>query len=291
MIALIIMIIYAYVKGGGFMKFLDNNGLSYFWQKLKSYINNLDATNVKSVNMIAPASGEEKNVVIEAKDVPFDDSLTPLESTNVQDAIDRLDMDMRYNAICIFDATIQTAPPNLPRGYNWHVEMVGDMLDDHQYRRYFYLDVEDAILDLPSSPNLSKAVACWVIDGKQMYFEYLTAGLVSTVVELTDENGAVLIQRFRPIPIGDTWFFGSNQANDFPTDDNVRSILDINVCGISTMLGNTFDLKTTNKQIVNAINEINDKVGTVKVHEEQTAPDALIYSQNNPDVFVFVARN
>jgi len=270
-------------------KVLDDNGLSYFWQKVKSYIDSLDAENVKSVNMVTPS--EFSNVLLEAKDVPYDNSLTPLEAINVQDAIDELDRDMRYNAIYTFDATVQSAPPNLPRGYNWHVEMVGPMMDEHQYSRYFYLSVEDAMLDQKGTPLLDKAVAHWVIDGKQMYFEYLTDGIVSTVVDLTDADGNILIPSFRPISMNDVWFFGKNQADDFPTDDNVRSILDINVWGLALMLGNTFDLATDNKQIVGAINEINGKAGSVKVHEEATAADALIYSQNNPDVFVFVARS
>ena len=266
-------------------KILDNDGLSYFWLKLKDYIDN---GKIKTVNMVEP--DVHGNVPIEAKDVPYDNSLISLESMNVQDAIDELNRDLKYNAIYTFDATVQSAPPNLPRGYNWHVDMIGPMMAEHQYSRFFYLDVEDAKLDQPGSPVIEKAVARWVIDGKHVYFEYLTDGIVNTVVDLTNEDGDILIPRFRPIPINNVWFFGKNQANPFPTDDNVRSILDINVWGLALMLGNTFDLKTINKQIVGAINEINDKIGTVQVHEEATPEEALIYSQNNPDVFVFVAR-
>ena len=270
-------------------KVLDNAGLAHFWQNLKYYIDSANDGNVKSVNMITADAFH--NVLIEAENIPYDNSATPLESMDVQNAITELDRDMRYNAIYVFDATVQSAPPNLPRGYNWHVDMIGPMMNEHQYSRYFYLNVEDAKLDEPGAPLPEKAVSRWVIDGKHVYFEYLTNGIVSTVVDITDTNGDILIPRFRPIPINDVWFFGKNQADPFPTDDNVRSIIDINVWGLALMLGNTFDLNTINKQIVGAINEINDKTGSVQVHEEANASDALIYSQNNPDVFVFVARS
>ena len=206
-------------------------------------------------------------------------------------AITQLDKDIRYNAIYTFDATVQSAPPNLPRGYNWHVDMVGNMMYPHDYVRYFYTTEEDAKLDTTGSPNLAAAVARWVIDGKQMRFEYLTSGSPSTIVEITDTDGGILIPSFRPIPTGDVWFFGEVQAEEFPTSDNARSILDINVWGLSVMLGNTFNLETSSKQIVGAINEIRAQAGSVKVKEEPTAADALAYSQNNPDVFVFVARS
>ena len=271
------------------MKFLDNLGLGYFWQKIKAYIDGKDATNVKSVNDIMP--NPAGNVLLVAENIFYDDAGTPLGASNVQDAITKLDKDMRYNAIYTFDATVQSAPPNLPRGYNWHIEMVGDMQQDHNYVRYFYTNEEDAKLDTKGSPNAQAAVARWVIDGKQMRFEYLTNGVPSTIIELTDTDGSVLIPSFRPIASRCTWFFGAVQADDFPTNDNAQSILDINVWGLSVMLGNTFNLETESKQIVGAINEINEKSASVRVQEEPTAADALLYSQNNPNVFVFVARS
>ena len=269
-------------------KVLDDNGLAYFWQKAKAYIDSVTPANIiDTVNMKGPDA--LANVTVEAADIPYDSALSVLSSLNVQNALDELDKDLRYNAIYVFDATVQSAPPNLPRGYNWHVDMIGPMMNDHQYSRYFYLNVDDAMADQPGAPLLDRAVAHWVIDGKHVYFEYLTGGVVTTVVDITDTNGDVLLPTFRPI--ADTrvvWFFGKNQADPFPTDDNIRSILDINVWGLTVMLGNTFDLTTTSKQIVGAINEVNSKIGAVQVYEASDVVEAQTYSQANPNVFVFV---
>ena len=270
-------------------KILDNYGLAYFWQQAKSYIDTKTPTNIiDTVNMKSPDA--YANVTVEAGDVPYDNNESSLDSLTVQEALTELDTELQYNAISVFDATVQSAPPNLPRGHNWHIDMIGPMLNDHQYSRYFYLDVEDAMADQPGAPVLDKAVAHWVIDGKHMYFEYLENGVVNTVVDITDANGDVLLPIFRPI--ADTkvvWFFGKNQRDPFPTDDNARSILDINVWGLTVMLGNTFFLETTNKQIVGAINEVNNKIGAVQVYEAADVVEAQAYSQANPNIFVFVA--
>ena len=255
-----------------------------------------DICSVQTVNNVAP--DVYKNISLSAVDIPFDNSLSQgspamlaLESLNVQDAIDELDKYLRYNAIYTFDATQQSAPPNLPRGYNWHVDIQEPLMNDHQYSRYFYLTPQDAALDKPGSPNIGAAVARWFIDGRHMGFEYLENGVVHTVVDITSPiDGSVLIPIYRPIPIGETWFFGQNQADPFPETDTVRSIVDINVQGLTVMLGNTFDLTTTSKQIVGAINELNSKVGVVEVYEAQDVTEALTYSQNHPNVFVFVAK-
>lgn len=263
-------------------KFLDDNGFAYFWSQLKPQI-------VQTVNTNAP--DETGNASLGAHDVPWDNNHSTLANVNVQDAIKELDENLNYNAIYSFDATNQSAPPNLPRGYNWHIDMIGPMIGEHQYSRYFYLDIEDAKLDQTGTPLVSNAVAHWVIDGRRMYFEYLENGIVNTVIDITDSAGNVLIPKYRPIPRYDVWFFGKNQTDPFPTDDNTRSILDINVRGLTAMIGNTFDLTTDNKEIVGALNEINAKSTTIQIHEEATPEDALLYSQSHPDVFVFVARN
>ena len=91
-----------------------------------------------------------------------------------------------------------------------------------------------------------------------MFFEYRENGIVTSVVDLTDTNGNVLIEDFRPIQTdGTKWFFGPNHGtNAFPDSDNVRSIIDLDIDALNTILGNSFDLSTNAKQIVNAINEV-----------------------------------
>jgi len=251
---------------------------------------------VKKVNGIEPDT--YNNVTLVAADIPYDNLLSKtipgwlaLNSLNVQDAIDELELNLNYNAIYVFDATVQSAPPNLPRGYNWHVEIAEPLNADHQYSRYFFLTAEDAALDQRGNPNIMAAVARWFIDGRHIGFDYLKNGLVHTTVDITSPiDGSIMIPLFRPIPIGDTWFFGVNQADPFPETDTVRSIVDINVQGLTVMLGNTFNLTTENKQIVAAINEVNSKIASVEVYEAQDVTEALQYSQEHPNVFVFVAK-
>ncbi|MCL2396858.1 MAG: hypothetical protein FWC93_02210 [Defluviitaleaceae bacterium] len=261
---------------------------------------------VYSVNAVLP--DVYKNITLAAADIPFDNELSQtssnmlgLDALNVQDAIDELDQLLKYNAIYVFDATVQSAPPNLPRGYNWHVDIapreddsgnpLPGLLQPHQYSRFFFLTAEDAALDETGNPNIMAAVAHWFIDGLHIGFEYLENGLVHTTVDITNPvTGFVELPSFRPIPIGTTWFFGKNQADPFPETDTVRSIIDINVQGLNVMLGNTFDLQTTNKQIVMAINEVNSKIAGVEVYEAQDVAEALQYSTDHPNVFVFVAK-
>jgi hypothetical protein len=255
-----------------------------------------DGSGVATVNNIGPDIYQ--NITLGAINIPYDNTESQISpdmlfsnSLNVQEAIDELNRNLKYNAIYTFDATTQSAPPNLPRGYNWHVDIEQPLINEHQYSRYFYLTAADAALDVPGSPNISAAVAHWFIDGRHIGFEYLENGVVHTVVDITSPvDGSVLIPSFRPIPIGQTWFFGQNQAFPFPENDTVRSIIDINVQGLNVMIGNTFNLTTVNKQIVGAINELNSKIGTVQVYEAPDVSSALIYSQNNPNVFVFVAK-
>ena len=251
---------------------------------------------VKSVNNVLPDM--YKNITLISEDIPYDNELSQtspdmlgLDATNVQDAIDELDQLLKYNAIFVFDATVQSAPPNLPRGYNWHVDITEPLEEDHQYSRYFFLTAEEAAKDVRGTPNIMAAVARWFIDGRHIGFDYLENGLVHTTVDITSPiDGSVILSAFRPIPIGTTWFFGVNQADPFPETDTVRSIVDINVQGLNVMLGNTFNLTTASKQIVAAINEVNSKVASVEVYEAPDVTEALQYSQEHPNVFVFVAK-
>ena len=251
---------------------------------------------VNSVNGVSP--DVYKNVTLVAAKIPYDNELSRtspemigLNAVNVQEAIDELDQLLKYNAIYVFDATVQSAPPNLPRGYNWHVDTSAPLNVSHQYSRYFFLSAEEAAKDQRGNPNIMAAVARWFIDGFHIGFDYLENGIVHTTVDITSPiDGSVLLPLFRPIPIGATWFFGVNQADDFPQTDTVRSIVDINVQGLNVMLGNTFNLTTESKQIVAAINEVNSKVASVEVYEAQDVTEALQYSQAHPNVFVFVAK-
>ena len=251
---------------------------------------------VMSVNNVLPDT--YKNISLVAEDIPYDNELSRtspdmlgLDAINVQDAIDEIDRLLKYNAVFVFDATVQSAPPNLPRGYNWHVDIAEPLNDSHQYSRYFFLTAEDAALDQRGNPNIMAAAARWFIDGFHIGFDYLENGLVHTTVDITSPiDGSVILPLFRPIPIGTTWFFGVNQADPFPETDTVRSIVDINVQGLNVMLGNTFNLTTTSKQIVAAINEVNSRVASVEVYEAQDVTEALQYSQEHPNVFVFVAK-
>jgi len=251
---------------------------------------------VSSVNGILPDT--YKNITLVSADVPYDNTLSQtspdmleLDAINVQDAIDEINQLLKYNAIFVFDATVQSAPPNLPRGYNWHVDIAEPLNFPHQYSRYFFLTAEDAALDQRGTPNIMAAVARWFIDDFHIGFDYLENGLVHTTVDITSPiDGSVLIPVYRPIPIGTTWFFGVNQADLFPETDTVRSIVDINVQGLNVMLGNTFNLTTTSKQIVAAINEVNSKIASVQVYEAHDVVEALQYSQDHPNVFVFVAK-
>jgi len=260
------------------------------------YIQSILRQLVKNVNGVQPDM--YNNVTLVAADIPYDNLLSQtmpgmigLESINVQDAINELDRDLKYNAIYVFDATVQSAPPNLPRGYNWHIDIAEPLNTEHQYSRHFFLTAEDAALDIRGTPNINAAVARWFINGRHIGFDYLENGLVHTTVYITSPvDGSVLLPTFRPIPIGDTWFFGVNQADPFPETDTVRSIVDINVQGLTVMLGNTFNLTTENKQIVAAINEVNSKIASVEVYEAQDVAEALQYSQEHPNVFVFVAK-
>ena len=253
-------------------------------------------SNVGSVMAVNP-QGFVVPTILSAQNIfydPLHNEQTELVSDNIQNAIDELDIDMRYNSIYKFDATIQSAPPNMPRGYNWRVEIDEPLINEHQYSRYFYSTFEDAMLDVTGTPNIQDAVAHWVIDGRHIYFEYLSNGVVNTIVDITDVSGNVLIPQFRPIPISNTWFFGEVQSvNDFPIDETIRSIIDINVPGLYLMLGNTIDLDTDQKQIVGAINEVNSKVGTIDVYEVESgdSEEALQYSANNPNTFVFISRS
>ena len=246
----------------------------------------LQDTTVRGVTIVENGVAE---IDLSAENISYNNTISGLNSFNVQNAIDEVDDDLRFNAIHPFDATVRSAPGNTPRDRGWHVDINEPLEFDHQYSRYFYLSSYDSELDQVGAPNINDAVAHWVIDGKHIYFEYLENGLVHTIVELTTITGEVKIPSFYPVPSKTIWFFGRNQLDEFPDNDTVRSMVNINVPVLNMMVGDTFDLSTVNKQIVGAINELNEKVG-IQIHEEQSPSEALQYSIEHPNVFVYVAK-
>jgi len=185
--------------------------------------------------------------------------------------------DLYYNAVFKLDVTATPAPPSLPRARFWHVDVVGPILGQHDYRRFFYLSAGEAQMDDESS-----AVASWVIEGKRVFFEYYHNGNLTHITDLTDINGNVMIASYRPITSTDeVWYFGANRGSSaFPDNDNIRSILDINVRALNTIVGNSFSLSTIAKDIVSAINEVytmySASVHTLTTDNE--APDNLVGS-------------
>jgi len=212
-----------------------------------------------------------------------------LKAANVQDAICEMDVNWRYNATFPEDFTVASAPHGMRRGYNWVIKTPSPFTQKQNYSRYLYDNINDALEDTTGSPNINKAVAHWVIDGYLMYFEFISGGNVTTVVYLVNVSNVVLSKIFRPIPIGGEWFFGAIQADLFPTDQPVKSMFDWNVPMLVGMLGNTFDLETTNKQIVAAINEVFAKRAQVEVYEASDDNDAEQYSIANPFAIVFTS--
>jgi len=193
---------------------------------------------------------------------------------------------INYNAIVELDVTATPAPPSLPRAHFWHVDMVGPLQGSYDYRRYFYLTVAEAQAD-----DISTAVAAWVIDGQRVFFEYLIGGIVTSVVDITGTDGSVILDTFRPIQdVGTVWFFGPNHgANAFPDNDNIRSILDINVPALNTIIGDSFGLMTDSKQIVGAINEAVTRFASetnVFITDNET-PDALTGSPGDVAITPF----
>ncbi|MCL2753044.1 MAG: hypothetical protein FWE44_02725 [Defluviitaleaceae bacterium] len=179
---------------------------------------------VSSVNGVPPSLGD---VSLTAFDIPY--------------------------AYFTIDVTSTPAPPALPRARSWRVDFTGNLQGSYDYRRYFYATSGDAQAD-----EETRAVAAWVIEGQRVFFEYIENNTVVKVSNLTDSNGNVLIESYRPILIqGQKWFFGPNRGtNAFPDADNIHSIIDLDVDAINTIIGSTFELSTNAKQIVNAINEL-----------------------------------
>jgi len=182
--------------------------------------------------------------------------------------------DLYYNAVFELDVTATPAPPSLPRARFWHVNMVGPIQGQHDYRRYFYLSAIDAHMD-----DERYAVASWVIEGKRVFFEYYHNGNLTHITDLTDINGNVMIASYRPITsVDEVWYFGASRGTSaFPDNDNIHSILDINVRALNTIVGDSFNLSTIAKDIVGAINEIYSMYST-SVHTLTTfdeTPDNL----------------
>ena len=214
---------------------------------------------VGSVNSITP--DENQNVALTAFEIPY--------------------------AHLVYDVTKTPAPPALPRARSWHVDFVvpvGEqgLMGSYDYRRYFYASAADSQEDNPS-----KAMAAWVIEGHHMFFEYYEEG-ATTIVDLTDADGLVLIDHYRPIyesssravpPPHIKWFFGPNHGTSaFPDDDNARSIIDIDIDALNTIIGNSFDLSTVAKQLVPAINEL--------YHLHRSQQQVLITDEETPNNLV-----
>ena len=243
------------------------------------------------VNGVSVVTDNIAEIDLDAKDVYFEREITnTLQSNNVQDAIDETDADMRYNAIHTVDYTFNDAPTGIVRDRTWILKVNHPLTATAQYSRYFYDNSESAHLDETGNPNISEAVAHVVIDGYHVYIEYLTNGIASSVVDLIDAGNNVLMSEIRPVPSNNIWFFGSLQADIFPEDGSLTSAVDMNVRNIYNQIGNTFYLDTEEKQIVDAINEVNSKVGFVKSVEMPDVITAQEYSQANTGILVYVSK-
>jgi len=156
------------------------------------------------------------------------------------------------------DVTATPAPPALSRTNGWRIGATGQVIgDDYNYLRYLYRTRADAVADDPY-----EAIAAWDIQGKRMRFSHILSGRPHYDI-ITDEDGNVLIEEVRPIPDGEVWWFGDirpfdeqYEATPFPTDDTFFSILEIGVPSLMSMIGDTFQLQTENKDIVGAVNEL-----------------------------------
>ncbi|MCL2416040.1 MAG: hypothetical protein FWD01_04415, partial [Defluviitaleaceae bacterium] len=168
----------------------------------------------------------------------------------------------------IKDIDWATIPANiaLPRGRNWRIEIrEPGIIQDHNYLRYFYPDTQTAQQDDPVN-----AVARWIIDdgtgtgmlGKAMRIEYLESGVITDVLNITNSNGVSWTGEYpfivRPITeISTLWYFGDIKQDPFPTDEpNISSIVEMGIEGVLTFIGDVNNLRTQNKQIVPAINEL-----------------------------------
>ena len=187
--------------------------------------------------------------------------------------IQRLEDIINYNAILQIDVTSTPAPPSLHRARYWHVDMVGDLQGSYDYDRYFYLTADEAQVD-----DDSTAVARWRIDGQRVFFEYFDGGVLTRTVDITAIDGSVILETFRPITeAGVVWFFGASRGTSaFPDADNIRSVIDINIPALQTIIGDSFTLATESKQLVGAINEIFTlhHIGS-NVYTSDSSPDGL----------------
>ena len=213
----------------------------------------------------------------------------------IQSYIEQVEEDMRYNAIHTIDATLRPAVPNEPREYTWLIKFLQDeygeplpIINSANYRRYLYDDPEASELDTLGNPNIAEARKCLVWDGKHIYFEIIENGLVNAIDELTDTDGNPLLAEYRPIPRRENWYFGTSQADSFPVDDNIRSMIDRNVTGLSMQIGDVANLETIQKRLDLAINEVLSQIGIVSAQRELTLQDALDWTNSNPGRFAYV---
>jgi len=234
-----------------------------------------------------------------AENIFYDNSKTPLKIHNVQDALDISDDLMRYNAIFVWDVTMLTFPPNTMRDSRWHIQLTGPVVTPASYMRYYYDNIEDAQLDTKGDPNIANAAAARRQEGLRVWFEYLENGAISKIVELSDVSGNVLIdENFRPVPRGDVWFYGANQAEGVPKDGVILDFVDVNVATLTNMIGleiggdgsGPLTLDTVAQQIIPAVNEVNAKADVVAHHEELDVILAQQYSVNNPGILTWVEK-
>jgi len=186
------------------------------------------------------------------------------------------------------DVTATPAPPSLPRTNGWRIGATGQVQGDYNYLRAFYTTKEAAEID--DTSDIEHLIAVWAILGKEMVFAHVADGELHDS-KITDADGNVLIEELRPIPEGYTWWFGGLQpynpdmpATPFPTDDVFFSILEIGVESLMTMIGDTFQLKTDNKDLVGAVNELLSKANEPKVENirmEAVGDDALSIRQGS----------
>jgi len=242
---------------------------------------------IKEINEKKPINGV---IELAAEDIPFNPNKKQhsdgivITAENVQDAIDQVADEIDFNAVYVWDATIKSAPSGLPRGHQWHVRMPAPLEFEHQYRRYLYRTVEEANLD-----DESVAFLCWIIDGRHVRYEYFDEnGEIERVVVQADTDGTVLIENFFPLEIGEVVFFGQPRLDIFPEDDTIRSLININVKALFTMIGDTFDLHTVNKELVGAINEAL-AIANMKINTEDAIPSFLGIPQSGK--LISVASN
>jgi hypothetical protein len=241
------------------------------------------------------------DVKLTAAGVPYT-PIDPKHEDNVQLMIDTNTRD----SLTIRDMTPENASVSLGRNNGWVVAFFADPNDRttvlrigdatnfvnplRSYRRFLYTSTELALAD-----DESTAYLLWTINddgtpestepGSIVSFHYLdgTTGLVLSTTIL-NPNNQVAIDEFRPNDNFSLWeadspslYFGQNRSDPFPTDDIVRSIIDINVPTLNTWVGDVNDLTTVHKTVVEAINELKTSGGGVISEARDNETNEVIF--------------